>query len=683
MTPRTRPNPARIGSNLDLRVLFALLWSLLPSVGRSQSISAAAPPSQARSELRVEAVPIEGGAELLTVFGRVLPSTGATPDLDVRELPLLSVLRDTLGSPDPEVHRLRYVWVHSYTRPTPKQRSAAGVPFLYSGLVNKRRADSQIPPPLLDLSSGSSSVGKRLAKIFLRNIVFDSRAALIKGSAFTYFRNQREFRQAHLIRALEVFSLLEADRDRQRSFSTSELHHLQARLVLSDALFGGWLDQTRVERVYQKQNTRTAQIRARNWELLRQRAEEEGLYFDPLLLPDGTATHALLWVARADAINNLKSRFDGRFLSIQSPWRDARLSAWKGEVAVRYFDSENRIVSAETPQARAVELIPLALYGLDYPKIPVLLVDFRHPLNAKRRELSQRFVDDVARNVLSLSTFGNFYYGTGKASMDFVTRRRGADISQQTRLSACSQLKLLLSLDTTLDPELRNNISRRLERVALNPMENDLGLEFQLARDQYEALLRYARDPDGLATRLALDRRKERTHSVHGGVEKTLLQMANILTFGLYTHREKADPELVALLEAQRRTESSTYLLREALQSSPRPEIDRNAEALQRALRYLAENRGRDRKQLVGLAAQLFAVSRDESIRELCLESLHSLGSSKARKQLLHIAHDTSLDSRWRERSAELLGLAMFDPPHTESGRQTISTSTSTEVGGN
>jgi len=657
MVIRTKHRPCCIDRHQLWKVLFILLFGTKLTPGFAQSVSFPEAPTQLNttSKLRMERVPVEGGAEILTILGRV--QSPVDDRTEVLEVPLISVLRDTLGSDDPAVHRLRYVWVHTYTQPTRKQHSAAGVPFLYNRLGNKQGAESQVPPALLDLSFDSSSVGKRLSKSLLQNLFFDSRAAPLKSSAFTYFRNQREFRKAHLIRALTVLSLCEANQWQQPLFSTSELHQLQARLFLNDEMFGGWLDETQAERVYQKETTRTRQVRSRNWELLRQRAEEEGLYFDPLQLPGGTATHVLLWVAREDLLRNPHARFNGRFFSIESPWQDQRLLNWKGHVEVRYFDPENRLVSLETPQARPLELIPLALYGLDYPKIPVLLVDFRNPLNAKRRELSERVVHDVARNLLSLSPFGNLYYGAGLASIDFIAHRRGADISQQSRFSAYSQLKLLLSLDSALDQEVRYDVSRRLERIALNPMENDLEAEFQVARDQYEALLGDARRPDGLPARLDLDRRKERTQSVHGSVEKSFLQVANILSFGLYTHREKADPELQALLEAQRRTDAYLHFLKEVTESSPRPEVNWDIEGIRRSLLYLAENRGTTRNQVIQLTARLFALTRSESMRELCLETLRRTGSQKARQELLRIARDPTLESRWRQRSAEYLGL--------------------------
>jgi hypothetical protein len=55
-------------------------------------------------------------------------------------------------------------------------------------------------------------------------------------------------------------------------------------------------------------------------------------------------------------------------------------------------------------------MVPLALYGLEHPKVPALLVDFRDTGNAKRREMSRRVLNDVARNVLAVSTFGDLYF---------------------------------------------------------------------------------------------------------------------------------------------------------------------------------------------------------------------------------------------------------------------------------
>ena len=106
----------------------------------------------------------------------------------------------------------------------------------------------------------------------------------------------------------------------------------------------------------------------------------------------------------------------------------------------------------------------------------------------------------------SLETFPFFL---GRTVFDFVTGRRGMDINQPSRLQTYAQLKLLLSLTNSMDPELRAEVNGRLEKVSLNPFENDLEAEAKVARQQYAALVAYAQDPKGLTARLERDRRAE------------------------------------------------------------------------------------------------------------------------------------------------------------------------------
>ncbi len=56
---------------------------------------------------------------------------------DSEFVPLVTVLRDTLGDLTPENDRLRYVWPLTYTRPTVRQKLSGAIPFLYSRVGNK------------------------------------------------------------------------------------------------------------------------------------------------------------------------------------------------------------------------------------------------------------------------------------------------------------------------------------------------------------------------------------------------------------------------------------------------------------------------------------------------------------------------------------------------------------------
>ena len=216
-------------------------------------------------------------------------------------------------------------------------------------------------------------------------------------------------------------------------------------------------------------------------------------------MPDGSATHALVLVAESDLKANKNKKFDSRFLNIKNPWKDKRLTKWKGYKEVRWYDAENREVAPETPNAKSKTLIPLALYGLDYPKIPAILIDFRNNENPRFREVSKRVLDDVVRSILSISKFGSLPYFFGRYIYDYVTNRRGIDINQASRFRSYSQLKLLLLLDESLDRNFKDEISDRLEKVAVNPLENNSDAEIRIARKQYENLIAYAKRPDGLA----------------------------------------------------------------------------------------------------------------------------------------------------------------------------------------
>ena len=624
----------------------------------AQEMPVAAPSNSSQAQLappgfRLERTPIAGGAEILTVFGSLDGLRHGT-DADV---PLVSILRDTLGDEAPENDRLRYVWMHTYTRPSFGQRAASAVPFLYGRVGNNKRASRDAPPPhLLDLAGTDREVWHRVFWNALQTLVLNPYSLTVKATTHAYRRNADDYRKAHIIRALAVLTLYQSESGAGSVFAPHELKEIQARLMLSQKTFGGLIDDLYLGRVYEKQTSQWLDTRGHNWELLRQRAEAEGLYFEPLDLPGGNATHALLWIARSDLQTPRARRFDKRFLNLANPFGDGRLLRWRGFTETRYFDAENRRVSAAEPGARAVEMIPLALYGLDHPKIPILLVDFRDTLNPKTREMSRRVLQDVARATASL-THLDLPYFLGRAVFDFVSDRRGMDVNQPSRLRAYSQLKLLLALDASLDPGLREELSQRLERVSLNPLENDLDAEAQLARAQYAALLEYARRPaKGLNAKLARDRRAELTPLVHSRPGQILLRVANIASFGLYTHREELAPEKqLATLDAARKLAHHRQFLREVARSSAAVEVQWNIAEVRRSLAFINEHGARADGKTAAAVGRIFAHTKDEETQKLCLSSLYRINNETAKNTLVRIYRDEAADARWRALSAQYL----------------------------
>ena len=642
-----------------VRAALALLFFLPAAPHRAaaqsvdtQGVGGGRPQAARAAGLRLGRVTVANGAELLTVFGGLgRPREAGAGD----DVPLVSILRDTLGDADRENDRLRYVWMHTYTRPSVGQRAAAAVPFLYGRVGSRRDAGGRVPPHVLDLAAADRDVWRSVFWTALQNILLDPYGLALKASTRAYRRNADDYRRAHVLRALAVLSLYEAETGDDSVFTPQEMGEIQARLMLTQKTLGGVVDDLYLQRVYEKETTQWRDHRGHNWELLRQRAEAEGLYFEPLELPDGSATHALLWVAKDDLARPRGRKYEKRFLNVADPWRDGRLRGWKGYTETRHFDAESRPCAPDAPGARAVELIPLALYGLEHPKIPILLIDFRDTFNPKGRELSRRALQDVLKTTLAVSRF-NLAYLLGRAVYDFVTDRRGMDLNQPSRVRTYTQLKLLLSLDASLDTELRGQIERRLERVSLNPLENDADAEARLARGQYAALLEFARRPDGLAKRLDRDRRAEMVAAEHGKTERVLLKLANTLSFGLYTHRERATWEQqAAALDAGRRLAYHRRFLREVAKSSAQVEVQWEIGDVRRSLQFVAENGRRADDQTAAAVARIFSLTRDDEARRLCLLGLYRIDNERAKSSLVRIYKDEAQDARWRQLSADYL----------------------------
>jgi hypothetical protein len=601
--------------------------------------------------LRLERIEIPNGVELITIHAKLEGLGQTTAD---KWVPLVSILRDNLGDNSYENDRLRYVWPLTYTRPSFKQRLAAAVPFFYSRVGNKEHVSSKPPPPAMDLAAPENQVWDKIFWTALQNILLDPYGTPIKASTSTYRRNINDYRRAHIVRALSVLTLYQAVKG-ESAFSDSEMAEMQARLLLTDKTFGGLVDDSNLQRYYTKKVAEVRDERGHNWELLRQRAEAESLFFEPLLMPDGSPTHAILWVAKSDLEKRQGTSYSGRFLNIANPWTDKRLLQWQGFVETRYFNAEHMPVDQDTPGAKAVEMIPLGLYGLDNPKIPMLLVDFRDSYNPKKREMSRRVLNDVTRNILSVSKFGNLPYFLGRTVFDFVTGRRGIDVNQPSRLQTYSQLKLLLALNNSMDPDLRQEVNGRLEHVSLNPFENDLEAEARLARGQYAALIAFAKDPEGLVARVDRDRRAEMTALDHGRKAQVAFNVLHVLSFGRYIHREDASPELEARLDISRRLDFHSRFLAQIAKSSVDIDVSWNLNDVRRSLAFISEHGTEAGSTAVMAAAKIFSRTNDTETRRACLDSLSRISNPKARDQLLRISQNTSLDQSWRDLASQYL----------------------------
>src|SRR5512143_516187 len=169
------------------------------------AVALAATPDSQPPDFRVERQPVANGAELLTVFSS-LPAGGdaAYPG----EIPLVSVLRDTLRDNDPENDRLRYIWVLTSARATVLQHAAAFVPFFYWRPDLGKNMDRK-PAATLDLGNTSKVVWNALAQSVIQAAAIDSNGALIRASTRRYRANLADQRQVNLMEGLTVISQLE------------------------------------------------------------------------------------------------------------------------------------------------------------------------------------------------------------------------------------------------------------------------------------------------------------------------------------------------------------------------------------------------------------------------------------------------------------------------------------------
>jgi hypothetical protein len=264
-------------------------------------------------------------------------------------------------------------------------------------------------------------------------------------------------------------------------------------------------------------------------------------------------------------------------------------------------------------------MIPLALYALDYPKVPLLLVDFRNTSAPKRREMIRHAATDTISGILGISKFGNWPFMAGSFAFEFVRTRHGAAMNRMARLRAYSEARQWMALDTSIDPGLRQELQKRLEEVGVNPIEESVFDEADIARRQYAALLRYAADPRGLPARIAHDRTTELTAYHHSMKSRIGIRAAEAVTLGAYMHREKE----TETLSEERRVARRLEFLAKVAKSGPQAEIVWNMEEVRRAVDQVAASRVP--KKSAELVARIMRQTNDEETRALCERALLSL----------------------------------------------------------
>jgi hypothetical protein len=498
-------------------------------------------PVRPETSIRVDRLPLASGAELITFF-EALP--------DRQEFPLLAVLKDTLNDDDPSNDRIRQVWVFTYCHPSVWQRMAGGVPFFYHRAGLGREPGAKPPKPVMDLGEPTHGMWAGLAFQGVQSEVLNPLGALARLTTHSFFGNYGEYRETHIWEAADILTPQLSTLN--SGLTEDEIAAVEERLELTGRPLGGLVADEYLVKDHDKQRTKDTEIRGHNWELLRQRAEEAGLYLQPLDPVAPFASRAILWVAEADLEDGGGRSFDGQFLNISNPFSDQRLRHWSGYSETWNLDRQGVLVSADDPAARPVRMIPLAMYGLDHPRTPILLVDFRGSGHPPRREIGLKIAEDVSSGVFFLTGVGNLGYLAAKSSLMFIHTRHGGATDRAARRRAFVFERHAIGVDANIDPALRKELLARIEKVDVNPIERSWDQEIRDGRKQYEALIAYAQKT-GLEREIAKSRDDEMRATAHGTGARVLLQMASVGTLGLYHHREAADDSSMAKLDQQRR----------------------------------------------------------------------------------------------------------------------------------
>jgi hypothetical protein len=502
--------------------------------------------------------PVADSAQLLTLFCRACGVLGGTE----QDVPLVSVLRDTLGDQANENDRVTYIWLLTYARPHLEQRILSAIPFFYwrmgRGPGSVGVHDTK---PLLELSAPEHPMTAQLGRDLVQWTAFDPLISPIRASTRAYGSNLLEDERVHREEALTYLRHAPVSNDTS-ALTQPQLDTVIARLELRDAPLGGLVDRTQAGRLGMHLGFEQERIRIRNRELLRQWAEKAGLIFEPLSLAGTQGQYAILWFPQEGSMEPTGSSQSSiwKLLGIRNPWNDDRLKDWKGPVYERALDENG-----------SMRIIPLAVYSLDYPKLPLVMIDFRRKLGVRRREVLQRSISELTAGVLGLSHFTNWYFYIGMDSYNFVTARHGSPVREASRLDCYSDFRMELALDHSIDPVLKENIEGRMRWLSVNPLEAAPEREIQDATERYKLLAREAGDGGRLMALVGKERRFELASFGESEKGKAAKSMLHVVTRGLYTQQAKRDD--VAMVDHDRRIANQLSFLDSLVQAETPPEV--------------------------------------------------------------------------------------------------------------
>ena len=576
---------------------------------------------------------LQDGAELITLIGRVDHIVPSGEDRKLAHskarvhddpVPLLSVLRDTLGDKDPKNDRLLTIWLFTDPRPSNGRRILSAVPFYYRRDDDANAPDAARLTKLSDLTQPQNHVTSSVGHNLVQWLVFDGISTPVRASTRSYRTNEIAARRLYLEEAI-TFLRRARDSGVPNPLSAAEMDSMLGRLELSKQAFGGLTGDRRLAEVSEHEELTRKIAEGQNWEILRQAAEKTGLIFEPIQVAGISGEFALLWMtadvpgsAHMPTADSPATASIFKLLGISNPANAGSLKHWNGYEESRSFTPDGALLPlGETGQSEH-RLIPLALYSLDYNRVPLLLIDFQDPTRAKRREISQRAWNDVVHGVLGLSLTANWYYFAGNAVFQFIQSRHGSANDQGNRLDCYARFRAALMLDHDLDGDFRSFMRERLSRMATNPLEVAPDWELEMAALNYKQLQANVAKPS-FGDALDNQRRAEMAEDTETSRQRVTASIEHVVTLGGYTKRVPKNEFNLIELEHERRIRAYLAILETATRNPTDPEVAYDPTMIVNALAELgdlmdAKTPQADQRRAQAVIAKLKASSKNEKL---------------------------------------------------------------------
>jgi hypothetical protein len=194
-------------------------------------------------------------------------------------------------------------------------------------------------------------------------------------------------------------------------------------------------------------------------------------------------------------------------------------------------------------------------------------------------------------------------------------------------------IRAALRLDQNMDTELRAEMRRRIDSLAVNPLDASPTREMELARARFHLLENQAGN-GAVARHVDQQRRAElaafgRTHR-----SEVLHALLHNASFGLYTMRVKPGPDNLEVLARARRTETNLALLDSLTDSGTKPEVVFDVERIHTSVKELSSLVPSLHSPLVSAHAEatltrLQQLTQDSAVQRECALALNRLNQGR------------------------------------------------------